>query len=408
MFKLYSNHGLGGNSQLSASAGQKPPVTPKKTPVQRTLILRKPVIAITGSAGKTTTKEMIASILARSWQIYKSKSNMNYIDNTQRHVRRILPNHRAVVLEFGIMRSGDIRRHCQFIQPNFGVITNIGTAHVGNFNGQMAGVAMAKSELIRYMKPNGIIFLNADCKYSRKMTAQPYRGRFGGMCVTVGINRPATYRAYNVRYAENGMTFECKLRTGVYTFYIPVVGKHNIYNALFAIAVARFLGFPPDVIQEGLRRFARPPRRLRRYELSNGIQVIDDTFSANPHAVKAALDVLSEVGKTRKIAVLGSMLEMGRHKVKGHVDVGKYLAKKQVDYLYTYGVSGKYIGIGAVQAGFPAKRVFHCGSKAQLHRKLARQIKPETSILVKGSHKLEMNKTVRFIRSYARIKMQQD
>jgi UDP-N-acetylmuramoyl-tripeptide--D-alanyl-D-alanine ligase len=383
----------GGAAQLKA--GQT-----KNANVAKTLILPKPVIAVTGSAGKTTTKEMIGAILARRWPIYKSRGNMNYIGNTRKHARRIRSSHRAVVLEFGLLRKGNIRQHCRVIQPNMGVITNIGTAHIGNFNGRITDVAKAKSELIRYMNRDGIIFLNADCPYSRKLTEPSYRGRFAGKCVTVGIKNPATIRAYNVRYEKNGMRFECMLRGEEYSFYIPVPGKHNIYNALFAIAVARSLGFSPQEIQEGLRRFVRSPRRLRRYKLPNGILVIDDTFSANPHAVKAAVDVLDQVGKARKIAVLGSMLEMGRYKVKGHRDVGRYVGKKKVDYLFTLGDSARHIAEGAIRSGMPAERVIHCRSKAQLHLRLARQIKPDTSFLVKGSHNLKMNETVTFIRHY--------
>jgi UDP-N-acetylmuramoyl-tripeptide--D-alanyl-D-alanine ligase len=377
----------------------------KKALAARTLILPKPVIAVTGSSGKTTTKEMIAAILARRWPIFKSRGNMNIIRNTREHARRIRPSQRAVVLEFGMLRSGNIRKHCRIIQPNMGVITNIGTAHIGNFNGRIIGVAMAKSELIRNMKRNGIIFLNADCKYSRKLTEQPFRGRFAGRFATIGIAKPATYRACNVRYEENGMTFMCRLRTGEYSFTIPVLGIHNVYNALFAIAVTRELGFPPNVIQKGLRHYVRPPRRLRKYELARGIQVIDDTYSANPHAVKAAVDVLSQVGKARKIAVLGSMLEMGRYKEKGHTDVGRYMRKKKVDYLFTLGESAGYIARGAIRSGFPRERVIHCRSRAQLHLLLARQIRPNTSFLVKGSHKMKMDETVRFIRRY--VKKQQ-
>jgi UDP-N-acetylmuramoyl-tripeptide--D-alanyl-D-alanine ligase len=372
----------------------------RKKLIRKPSILRKLIIAITGSAGKTTTKEMIASILQRRWLIYKSPANKNFMGNTLTHARSLRPQHRAAVLEYGIMYSGNLRKHCSILQPNIGVITNIGTAHLGNFGGSIARLALAKSELIRYMKPTGLVFLNADCPYSRRFHLQPYRGRFAGKFITVGVNNPATYRGYNVRYEKAGMRFECKLNGIAYSFFIPVHGSHNITNALLAIAVAHTLGFSPAIIQAGLRTYSRPYRRLMTYE-QNGIRVIDDTYSANPTAMQAAINVLAETGKGTNVAVLGSMLELGRYTVGGHMDVGRYLARKKVDYLYTFGPYAKYIATGAIRAGFPKLRVLHCQNRAQLHSQLAKLMKPNTTFLVKGSNKVRMDVTAGFLRTLA-------
>lgn len=365
------------------------------------LILRKPVIAVTGSAGKTTTKEMIAAILRRRWTIFKTPYNMNFLGSTRKYARRIRPVHRAVVLEFGMLRRGNIKQHCRTIQPNYGVITNIGTAHIGNFDGQRSRLAMAKAELIRHMNGTGKVFLNVDCAYSRKFRQQPYRGNFAGKFVTVGIHRQADYRATNIRKGDNGIHFSCNVKGRQYPFFIRILGEHNIYNALFAIAVADAVGFPSEVIQAGLRAFCPQKRRLITYRLRSNVRVIDDTYSSNPNAAKAAIDALCQVGKGTNVAVLGSMLEMGSYKVKGHSDVGRHIGRKKVNYLYTLGDSARYIGKGAVSAGFPASRIVHCGSKARLHRLLTRRIKPGTTFLVKGSNRLKMNETVAFLRRAA-------
>lgn len=366
----------------------------------RTAVKCEQIIAITGSAGKSTTKEMIASILRRQWCIYKSQGNLNYLGNTRKHVRRLQPQHRAAVLEFGMLRSGDIEKHCSIIQPTIGVITNIGSAHIGNVGSSPDGLAMAKSELIRNMDPTGIVFLNADCPFSSQFSSQPYRGEFSGRFYTVGMRRPADYMADNIRYEEGGMRFECELNGVPRSFLIPVFGEHNIYNALLAIAVADVLQFPPDVIQEGLRTFQRLQRRLTIHQ-RNGIRVIDDTYSANPHAMKAAVHVLNEVGTGTNIAVFGSMMELGEYTAEGHAEVGKYLANKKVDYLYTMGPKARHIGTAAIESGFPKQRVVHCANRKQLHRLLAKQIKPDTTVLVKGSHKMRMDQTGRFLRMLA-------
>lgn len=350
----------------------------------------RPVIAVTGSSGKTTTKEMIASILSKRWKIFKTKGNMNLPSHTAKYARQIGASHRAVVLEYGMSRFGQIKRHCQWIRPNIGIITNVGSAHIGNFGGKVNGLVQAKSELIQYMNPLGTLYLNADDANSRLLHTRGFKGTI----VKVGIGEKADYRATHIRYASNGMEFQVKLGKAPRTFYIPIYGTHNVYNALFAIAVAHRLGCSVSQIRAGLRSYRRPDRRLIVYRLGNGIQILDDTFSSNPHATKAAINVLCSIEKNRRIAVLGSMLEMGKYSTAGHKEVGRYLARKKIDYLFTVGKSARQIGIGAVESGMPSHKVKHFPSKEQLHPAIIKQIKPNTTILVKGSHKTKMIDTV--------------
>ncbi|MED4585610.1 UDP-N-acetylmuramoyl-tripeptide--D-alanyl-D-alanine ligase [Brevibacillus choshinensis] len=377
--------------------GKRNAKTKAKVQPRKTLILQKPVISVTGSAGKTTTKEMISSILSRRWNIYKSLYNKNFLGNTRAHARRITEEHKAVVLEYGILGSGHIKRHCEMIQPSIGVITNIGTAHIGNFGGKMSGIAMAKSELIRYMNATGRVFLNQDCPYSREMTKQPYVGAFVGTFTTVGIEQEADYRATNIQIDDQGIRFSCLLDGTLEDFYLPTLGEHNIYNALFAIAVTHSLGFSAQTIREGLLTFRPQRKRLTHYRFANNVQIFDDTYSSNPDAAKAAIDVLCQVGSGKKVAVLATMLEMGNYDVKGHEDVGQYLSQKNVDYLYTLGTSARHIARAAIRSGFPANRVVHCQTKERLHRLLSKRIGPDTTFLVKGSHRLKMGETVLFL-----------
>jgi UDP-N-acetylmuramoyl-tripeptide--D-alanyl-D-alanine ligase len=257
---------------------------------------------------------------------------------------------------------------------------------------------MAKSELIRHMDGEGTVFLNMDCPYSHMLQKPPFSGKFQGRFVTIGITRPAHYRAAEICLDEGGVHFTCNLDGVDVPFYVPALGRHTVYNALFAIAVAHRLGLDHVTMQRGLQSFEPQRKRLTHYRLrSHDIHILDDTFSSNPHAAKAAIDVLVQMGDGTKIAVLASMLEMGKYEMKGHDEVGRYIQEKKIDYLYTLGKSARYIARGAVKSGFPPERVMHCRSREQLHRLLRKHLRPHSIFLVKGSHLQRMGATVEFL-----------
>lgn len=359
----------------------------------RQMTMRRPLIAITGSAGKTTTKEMLAAILQTRWRILKSVQNMNFVNHTMAYKRKIAPYHQAIVLEYGLSGPGHIRRHCQVLKPNMGIITNIGTAHIGSFGGDVRKLAAAKSELIQNMDQTGTLVLNRDDENSKWLLTGGFRGKI----IYVGINKAADYQASGIQYALHGMRFKVKLNGQIHDFYIPTYGVHHVYNALSAIAVAHRLGFTPSEIRLGLRNYVRLIRRLQIHRIGQGIRIVDDSYSANPQAVKAALDVLSHIGNGTNIAVLGSMLGMGVYSTKAHRTVGRYVAGKKVHQLYTFGEPAQQIGVAARGAGFPAQNVFHFVNRDALNRQLKRNLKPGTTVLIKGSHAMKMKETVDYL-----------
>lgn len=351
-----------------------------------------PIIGITGSAGKTTTKAFLASILSKKWNVFESKDYWNTTEHTKKHAAEINASHQAVVLEYGMAYPGVITEHCNIIKPNMSIVTNIGLAHVGNFNGDPRGVAKAKSELIHGMDQTGILCVNRDNDNSKYLETDNFKGKI----VTVGIHRHAHYRAYDVQYAENGMNFKMKLHNEEIELFIPIFGEHHIYNALSAIAIADQLGFTPMEIKTGLI-FKKPPRRLTIYDCKDHIKLIDDTVHSHPEGVRAAIDVLTNIAKKRKIAIIGQMRELGNLREAEYQKVGEYVQQQGIDILITYGFRTEEIGAHAIAKGMIASNVHHFTDREKLHALLGNLLQKEDTILIKGASKTNMFETVQFI-----------
>ncbi|MBU9723616.1 MULTISPECIES: UDP-N-acetylmuramoyl-tripeptide--D-alanyl-D-alanine ligase [Bacillaceae] len=359
---------------------------------------RIPVIGVTGSAGKSTTTAFINSILKTKWtKIMKTPGNRNLPKHTKEMVNKIRPYHKAVILEMGLGRAAG-KYHFNHIKPTIGVITNVGTAHYGRLGNSISATAKKKSAMIKYMNPKGILLLNNDDPNSKLLTTHLFKGYL----VTVGIKNKAHYQGRNIKYERNGMSFQVYLNNRLESFFIPTFGEHNVINALFAVAIARKLGFSPHEIRRGLKNFKPPSRRLRVINLPENSTLIDDTFNANPQSVKAATDVLVNLGiGKQKIAVIGSMLELGSYTKKGHSEVGKYLANKGVHRIFTLGEKAEGIKKGAIASGFPRRNIHSFKNRSSLHRLLKYHITPNIVILVKGSHRMYMKETSEYIANYS-------
>ncbi|MGE7945378.1 YheC/YheD family protein [Lysinibacillus sp. NPDC093688] len=351
-----------------------------------------PIIAITGSAGKTTSKAFLASILSEKWNIFESKDYWNTTEHTMKHKEEINASHEAVVLEYGMAYPGIITNHCSIIQPNISIITNIGLAHVGNFDGDIKGVAKAKSELIHGMDQNGLLIVNKDDENSKYLETQQFKGKI----LTVGIHGNADYKAYDIQYKDIGMTFRIRLQGQEMAMYIPILGEHHVYNALNAVAVADYLGFTPADIQAGLN-FKKPPRRLTIYNCSDDITVIDDTVHSHPQGVRAAIDVLTNIAKKRKVAIIGQMRELGDLREEEYRKLGEYIYEQDIDLFITYGFRTEEMGAAAKAIGMDPSKIYHFLNKDDLHVLLEKVIKPHDTILVKGASKTNMFDTVKFL-----------
>jgi len=285
------------------------------------------LIGVTGSAGKTTTKDVIAHVLASELRVGKTIGNFNNHVGVPLSILRLPDDCTTAVLEMGMNHAGEIRRLAEIARPQIGVVTNVGYAHVEFFSG-IEGVAAAKRELIEGLPPEGVAVLNADDPHVREFGAV-----HPGKSVTFGFSEGATVRAESAEFSAEGTHFRA---CGV-VFETGMAGRHAVMNLLAAIAVAGLFDIPPERLRDAVRNFG--VGKMRGEKLThNGITVWNDCYNSNPEAARSMIDVLSDTPAQTHIAVLGEMLELGHASVELHRDLGRYAAGHGVDILI--GVQG--------------------------------------------------------------------
>lgn len=327
------------------------------------------VIAVTGSSGKTTTKEAIATLLADFLPVAKSEGNLNNEYGLPLSLLRVPAAARAAVVEIGINHPGEMRALAEIASPDIGVVTNVGAAHVGNFASEDE-IALEKGYLIEAVKAGGTAVLNADDE-----RVSVFRQRHEGPTVTFGIERPADVRAECVEdRGSEGVRFRvagCPMAT-------RLPGRHNLYNVLAAIAAIGTLGIRPALLGGALGRIQAAPMRgvVRK---AGGVTLIDDCYNANPAAMTAMLQVLRRTSASRRIAVLGEMRELGERSRELHREIGRAAASAGIDYLVAVGGDAAEI---ASAAGVPGE--FH-ESPLEAASALAGMVRPGDAVLLKAS-----------------------
>ena len=333
------------------------------------------VVAVTGSAGKTTTKDTIAHLLAARLRVGKSAGNYNNHVGLPLSILRLPDECRVAVLEIGMNHAGEIRRLARIARPAIGVVTNVGYAHIENFD-SIDGVAAAKRELIESLPPDGTAVLNAD---DPRVAA--FRQAHLGRVITFGFSETADVRAEQAERSEAGTRFRVR---GSGWFQTPLGGRHGVMNILAALAVARAFGFVPGEFADAVRALEVGEMRGRRLTHA-GVTIFDDCYNSNPEAVRAMLEVLQDTRALRRIAVLGEMLELGRWTESLHREVGRHVAECGVNVLVGIRGAARQMADAAVEAGLPAGAAyfFQDPTAAGDHlRQLARQ---GDAILFKGS-----------------------
>jgi UDP-N-acetylmuramoyl-tripeptide--D-alanyl-D-alanine ligase len=346
------------------------------------------VLAITGSNGKTTTKEMAAAVLRQRKFIHKNIGNLNNHIGVPLTLCELAPAHEVLVLEMGTNHFGEIARLCEIAGPDRGLVTNIGHAHT-EFFGDLAGVAKAKKELFDYLHDHdGVAFVNADDHYV--MMALPGRLK----AVTFGLHNPAQVRGKMVGYDENGCL---RLAWKNVEIQLRIPGGHHAGNALAAIAAGDFYGLSAAEIKRGVESCEAPPKRMQVLQL-RGMTVINDAYNANPESMRAALQFLA--GKPvpeggRRIAVLGDMLELGPSAADLHRELGEFLKTLPIQAAFTFGPHMRHLA----EAVGHERWALHFDSKEELIAEVQQSVRPGDVLLLKGSRGMAMEELIRHLES---------
>jgi len=353
-------------------------------------------ICVTGSNGKTTTKEIIAYILSQEFPLLRTSGNYNNEIGIPLTLLQLNKSHKFLVAEIGMRGLGEIRTLTNFIPPDLAVITNIGEAHIGLL-GSKDNIFKAKSELLQSLDKDGIAILNRDDPYFFKML-KIVKGK---KVYTFGVENKSDIMACNIRMvSDKGMRFTLEVQNGKSReIYFPLLGRHNIYNALAASAVAFALGIELDLIERGLSSSKPLGLHMQLSNFNKGIKILNDSYNASPLSVKSALETLAEVAQNnRKIAILGDMLELGEKTDFYHREIGKEAAKLSIDILITVGQRGKIIAQSSKEEGMAKERVFSFekNEKINLAKKLLSLAKPGDFILLKGSREMKMEEILEF------------
>ena len=349
---------------------------------------RIPFVAVTGSVGKTTTKDMVAAVLGERFKVLKTEGNFNNEVGLPLTLLRLNSNHEICVVEMGMNHFGEIEYLSSIVEPDVAVITNIGDSHIENL-GSRENILKAKCEIFSHMDPKkGYVILNGD-----DPLLEPLRASLPFQSVLVGTAEGLDYRATGVE-SDGEKSVRCHVRTprSGFDVEIPALGNHMLYPTLTAAAVAEHFGMTGGEIARGVLRFAPTKMRMNILKRGDEITILNDAYNANPQSMRAAVEVLSKSGGDYKIAVLGDMFELGPFAPTLHAGVGAYLGKAGIDCLVAVGELARHIYDAAKDAMVP--QVYWCETKEEAKPILAELVKPNSTILVKASRGMAFEELV--------------
>lgn len=347
-----------------------------------------PVIGITGSVGKTTTKDMIASVLGRKFKVLKTEGNFNNELGLPLTLFRLRPEHELCVLEMGMNHFGEIDYLTKIICPDVAVITNIGDAHIENL-GSRENILKAKSEMFHSMTASGLAILNGDDPLLRSLA-----GKVLPKTIFCGEDESLPYVASDIcQMGSDGLRCTIKTPTEAFSTLIPALGQHMIYPALISCAIGEHFGMTAKEMAEGIAAFV--PTKMRMNVVKCGeVTILDDAYNANPQSMRAALEVLGQSDGTKRIAILGDMFELGMLGPELHQSVGEYAGSvARIDTVLAVGELARHIFEGARQTGVP--EALYAETKEEAKTLLQTLVKPGAVILVKASRGMAFEELVK-------------
>ena len=345
-----------------------------------------PVVGITGSVGKTSARDMIASIVATKYKVWKTQGNYNNHLGLPLTILG-LKDHEALVVEMGMNHSGEISLLSKIAKPDIAVITNIGTAHIGNL-GSREGILKAKLEILDGLKKDGVLIINKD---DDMLSSWYDKQEKKDNILTFGIDSDGDIKATDIEIGERGSSFKINDKK----FEVPVAGGHYIYHALLGILVGRELNISDEKIAEGIKSIELTKGRMEMIKCSDDIIVINDCYNANFDSMKAAVDYLGKVENRRKIAVLGDMLELGEFSEALHKKIGEEVSKNNIDILITVGKLGKLINDTADNSNL---KKYHFDNNEEAIKKIKSIMENKDIVLVKASNAMKFIEIVEAIK----------
>ena len=349
-----------------------------------------PVIAVTGSNGKTTTKDMIAALLSQKYSVLKTEGNFNNLIGLPLTLFRLNQKHQCAVVECGISRKGEMARLVKIAQPQIGVVTNIGRAHLEGF-GSMKAVAQEKGILYSHLPREGQAVIQDSSPY-KKLWKSKTRCHFSSF----GCHVRASIYGKDIRADDKGGNFLTVVTSRrSFPIYVPIPGQGNVENALAAIAATHSFGLSATQIQRAFRAFETTGHRSRILTLKNQLRLIDDCYNANPDSMKQAIALLAQLGNEMPtVAILGNMFELGKSSRQEHRALGRYIAQRGIKTLIAVGSLGKDIQRGAVKHGFSKRQAFHFDQATSVLENRGAWLPRKGLILVKASRGMRFERIV--------------
>ena len=349
------------------------------------------VVAVTGSVGKTTTKDMIASVLSEKFNVLKTEGNFNNNIGVPKTLFRLNRHHEMAVVEMGMNHMGEINYLTRMANPDVAVISNIGDAHIENL-GSRENTLRAKSEIFNGMDGRGVAVLNGDDPLLRTL-----EGTLDQQILWYGAGEKNDFRCLKLDEGfDDHMIMDAKAPQGRWSQYIPSLGSFMIYSVLSAAAVGSWFGMTTDEIRKGVISFIPTKMRMEILRRANNITILNDTYNANPQSMRSAVDTLSKMPAQRRVAVLGDMLELGSLGPVLHEGVGRFVAQKDIDILITVGELAENICVGA--AANPQTECYSRPDKEEAKAVLEQVVTPGTAVLFKASRGMHMEELVEFMK----------
>ncbi len=353
-----------------------------------------PVVAITGSVGKTSTKDIVASVMEEKFDVLKTQGNLNNHIGLPFTILK-LDNHDAMVIEMGMNNFGEIRTLTNIAKPTFCIITNIGTAHIGNL-GSRENILKAKLEILEGMQNGGTLLVNNDNDLLHKWVEEN-KGKVDLNILTYGIENKSDYMAHSICKKEEGSIYKIDIKGKTEQIIVPVPGMHFVYNSLCSIAVGDYFNIDVEKVKQGIEKFKLTKSRMDIEKIRDNITVINDSYNANFDSMKSALEYLGSL-KNRKIAVLGDMLELGEYAKDLHEKVGEEVVKNKIDILICVGNLAKNIAIKCKNLGMNDENIIYLDNKEEAIKLLNSILKENDNVLLKASNSMKFYEILDYIK----------